>query len=226
MGDTIILSLGGSLIYPQEIDVEYLKQFRELILSFVNHGKKFGIICGGGYICREYIKKANEIVPLERVQNDTIGILTTRANAQLVREIFGDNAHSDVIIDYSKKIKTDKPLIIGAGWEPGCSTDKDAVLLAHNLGAHTIINVTNVDYVYDKDPRKYPDAKPILNTTWKEFKKIVGGEWKAGMNLPFDPVAASLAEKKKFTVVIMNGKPLDNLEAYLAGKKFKGSVIE
>ncbi len=225
MADTIILSLGGSLIYPKEIDVEYLKKFRQLILSYVHTGTKFGIICGGGNTCREYIKKANEILPLQTIQNDMIGILTTRANAQLVREIFGEMAHSDVIIDYSNKIKTDKSIIIGAGWQPGCSTDKDAVLLADALGATTIINLTNVDYVYTKDPRKFADAKPLMKATWKEFKAIVGGEWKAGMNLPFDPIAAALAEKKKFKVIIMNGKPLGTLQNYLAGKEFTGSVI-
>jgi len=225
MSDTIVLSLGGSLIYPQEIDVEYLKKFRQLILEYVTKGMKFGIVCGGGHIARELIKKANEIIPLNAIQNDIVGIAGTKANAQIVREIFGDVAYKDVITDYSKKIKTDKPLIIGAGWQPGCSTDKDAVLLADKLGAKTIINMTNVDYVYTKDPRKFADAKPILKTTWKEFKAIVGGEWKAGMNLPFDPIASQVAEKKKFKVVIMNGKPLDNLENYLAGKEFKGSVI-
>jgi uridylate kinase len=226
MADTIILSLGGSLIYPQEIDVEYLKQFRELILSCVQKGMTFGIVCGGGSIARMLIKKGNEITSLTSLQNDILGIAGTKVNAQIVREMFGDIAYPSVITNYSKKISSSQPIVVGAGWQPGCSTDKDAVLLADSLGANTIVNLTNVDYVYTKDPRKYPDAKPIVKTTWKEFKAIVGGEWKAGMNLPFDPIAAQLAEKKKFTVVIMNGKPLDNLEAYLAGKKFKGSVIE
>ena len=62
--------------------------------------------------------------------------------------------------------------------------------------------------------------------TWSEFKGIVGGEWKAGMNLPFDPVAAELAEKLGMKVVIINGKDVDNLKAFLAGEKFKGTVIQ
>lgn len=225
MSNTIVLSLGGSLIYPQEIDVDYLKKFRQLILALVDKGMTFGIVCGGGHIARELIHKANEVIPLNTIQNDILGIAGTKVNAQLVREIFGDFAYKKVISDYNTKIKVDKPLIIGAGWEPGCSTDKDAVLLAAKLGAKTIINLTNIDYVYTKDPRKFADAKPIPNTTWKEFKAIVGGEWKAGMNLPFDPVAAALAEKNAMTVIIMNGKPLNNLENYLSGKKFKGTVI-
>ncbi len=225
MSNTIVLSLGGSLIYPKEIDVDYLKKFRQLILALVDKGMNFGIVCGGGHIARELINKANEVIPLNTLQNDILGIAGTKANAQIVREIFGDFAYKEVIIDYNTKIKTDKPLIIGAGWEPGCSTDKDAVLLAVKLGAKTIINLTNIDYVYTKDPRKFADAKPIMKTTWKEFKAIVGGEWKAGMNLPFDPLAAALAEKNAMTVIIINGKPLNNLENYLSGKKFKGTVI-
>ena len=225
MTEMIILSLGGSLIYPKEIDVAYLKKFRELILSYISQGKKFGIITGGGWICREYIKKANEVTPLKNPQNDIIGILTTRANAQLVREIFGDVAYKEVVIDYSKKIETDKPIILGAGWVPGSSTDKDAVLLGKMFHAKTIINLTNVNYVYDKDPRKFADAKPIKKTTWKEFKQIVGGEWKAGMNLPFDPIAAALAEKEKMKVIILNGTHLENLQHCLAGKEFVGTVI-
>ena len=173
MHDTVVLSLGGSLIYPKEIDVAYLKKFRELILSYVKHGKRFGIVTGGGAICREYIAKANAVVALQPSQNDLIGISTTRMNAQLVCEIFGNNAHPDVIIDYSKKINTDKPIVLGAGWKPGSSSDKDAVLLAIMYSAKIVINLTNVDYVYDKDPRKFSDAKPIKKISWLDFKKIM-----------------------------------------------------
>lgn len=223
--DFIVLSLGGSMIYPKEIAVDYLQQFRELILSYVKAGKRFGIVCGGGWTCREYIKKANAIVPLQPIQNDIIGIATTRANAQLVREIFADVAYQDVIIDYSKPITTDKAIIVGAGWKPGCSTDKDAVLLASLFEAKTVVNLTNVDYVYDKDPRVHDDAKPITHISWKEFRQLVGGEWKAGMNLPFDPVAASLAEKNIIDVVILNGTSLKNFQDFLAGKRFVGTHI-
>ncbi len=226
MTEMLILSLGGSLIYPKEIDVAYLKKFRLLILAAVKKGKSFGIVTGGGYSARYYIQKANEVVPLKPIQNDIIGIAATRANGQLVRELFGDEAYEEVIIDYSKKIPTDKKLVIGAGWLPGCSTDKDAVLTAKMFDAKTVINLTNVDYVYDKDPRKFSDAKAIKKATWKEFKKIIGGEWKAGMNLPFDPVAAALAEKEKMKVIILNGANLANLEKCIEGKEFVGTVLQ
>jgi len=226
MQETIVLSLGGSLIYPKNIDVAYLKKFRALILSAVAKGKRFGIVCGGGFIAREYIKKANEIISLHPEQNDNMGISLTLANAQLVRELFGDIAYHDVLFSYDTSLKTDKPIIVGGGWKPGCSTDTDAVLLALQLCSKTLINLTNVDYVYTKDPKKSSDAVPIKRTTWKEFKKIVGGEWKAGMNLPFDPLAATLAEKNGLRVIVLNGKKLDNLEKCLEQKEFVGTLIQ
>lgn len=222
---TTVISLGGSLICPKEVDSEYLKKFRQLIVDAIEQGKKFGIVTGGGLIARQYIQKANEVVHLQPTQNDWIGIGLTLANARLVREIFGDMAYQEVVSEYKERIETSKPIIVGGGWKPGCSTDHDTVLLAKLLGAKTIINLTNVEYVYDKDPRKFKDAKPLKRLTWHELKQIVGGEWKAGMNLPFDPVAASLAEKEKMHVIIMNGADLQNLERCLAGMEFKGTVI-
>lgn len=225
MNDMLVVSLGGSLICPKEIDVQYLKEFRTLILAAVKKGKRFGIVAGGGFIAREYIKKANEVITLQPIQNDIIGIAGTRTNGQLLRELFGTLAYEEVIIDYSKKINTTQSIVIGAGWLPGCSTDKDAVLIAKLFDAKTVINMTNVDWVYDKDPREFSDAKPIKKATWKEFKAIIGSEWKAGMNLPFDPVAAALAEKEKMKVIVLNGKNLKNLENYLSGKEFVGTVL-
>ena len=42
--ETIIISLGGSLIVPDNIDIDFLKDFKKLILSQVEKGKKFVII--------------------------------------------------------------------------------------------------------------------------------------------------------------------------------------
>jgi uridylate kinase len=226
MKGAMVFSLGGSLIYPKEIDVDYLKKFRKLILDGVSAGKRFGIVCGGGSICRYYMEKGKEIRTLENEEVDRIGIGVTRANAWFVRELFGSIAHEEVIIDYSKDLQTDKSIVIGAGWKPGCSTDKDAVLLAEKYNADTVVNLTNVDYVYDKDPRKFDDAKPFEKMTWSDFKGIVGGKWKAGMNLPFDPVAAQLAEELSMKVVIINGNEIANLKKFLSGEAFKGTVIQ
>jgi uridylate kinase len=100
------------------------------------------------------------------------------------------------------------------------------VLLAKNFGVKKIVNLTNIDYVYDKDPRKFKDAKKIEKISWKDFRKIVGDKWDPGLNVPFDPVASKDAEKLKLEVAIINGKSLDNFERYLNNEKFIGTVIK
>ena len=60
---------------------------------------------------------------------------------------------------------------------------------------------------------------------WKNFSKLINQKWKAGMNTPFDPIAAKEAQKSKMKVYII-GRDLKNLENLLEGKKFNGTTIE
>jgi uridylate kinase len=116
--------------------------------------------------------------------------------------------------------------LVAAGWRPGFSTDYDAVLLAKYFKIKKVINLSNIDFVYDKDPKKFPGAKKITGISWADFRKMVGNKWDPGMNVPFDPVASQTAQEIGLEVAIMNGRSLKNLENYIEGKKFKGTVIK
>ena len=116
-------------------------------------------------------------------------------------------------------------ILIAAGWKPGRSTDDCAVRLAKAYGASTIINLSNIDYVYTKDPRKFKDAKKIEAISWKDYRKLIGGKRTPGMNSPFDPVAARFAAKHHQRVIVAGGTDLKNLHSILSGKKFKGTVL-
>lgn len=223
---TFVLSVGGSLINPGEVDAEFLKKFRELVLKKVKQGNKFFIICGGGKINNKYNEAAQKIYNISDAELDWVGIMATRFNAQFMRILFGGLAYKDVIIDPTKKIRSKQPIVIGAGYKPGWSSDYDAVMIAKVHGAKTVINLSNIDHAYTDDPRTNPSATPIKNINWKEFRKIVGDVWKPRMNKPFDPIASRLAEKSKVKVIIMNGRNLDNFEKCLEGKEFVGTVIE
>jgi uridylate kinase len=220
---TVVLSLGGSLIVPDGIDTGFLVRFKE----FVNSHKdiRFVIVTGGGKTCRDYQNARKEIGETGNEGLDWIGIMSTRLNAELVRTVFGDDAYEKVVTNPTEKVQTDKRVVIGAGYLPGCSSDMDAVLLAAQFGADEVVNLSDVEYVYDKDPGQHDDAKPLPKLTWKEFFDIVGTKWVAGRNVPFDPKAAKEAEKSGISVVIMNGSDLDNLQAYLEGREFRGTVI-
>ncbi|MCM2339048.1 MAG: UMP kinase [Burkholderiales bacterium] len=223
--EIIIISLGGSLIIPDDIDVDFLKDFKELILSQIERGNKFVIVTGGGKICRKYQTVAKEISSPSSEDLDWIGIASLRLNAQLLRVIFRDHTHPKIIKNPLETIIFDKPVVVGSANEPGHSTDWDAVMIAKNVGAKKVINLSNTDYVYDSDPRTNENAKRIEKISWNEYRKLIPEEWNPGLNTPFDPIASEVAEKEGIEVVIMNGKPILNLANYLDGKDFKGTII-
>lgn len=225
---TVVISLGGSMIVPNEIDWEFIKNFKKLIESEIKKGYKFIIITGGGMTARKYIEASSKIDKVTNEDKDWIGIHATRMNAHFIRTIFRKKSHPRINTnphDLEDFYNFKESILVAAGWRPGFSTDFDAVVLAKYFDVKKVINFSNIDYVCDKDPKKFPNAKKIERISWKNFRKIVGNKWDPGMNTPFDPIASRLAEEEKMEVAIMNGKDLKNLENYLEGKKFKGTLI-
>ena len=225
MQDIVVISLGGSLIVPGDIDVEFLKDFKDLIVSEVEKGNRFAIVTGGGKIARRYIDAVKNIINPSLENLDWIGIAATRLNAEFLRTSFGDLALDEIIMDPDNVADTGKPIMIGAGWKPGNSSDLAAVRIAKNIKAKKLINLSNVDYVYDKDPNKFKDARKIEQVSWTDFRKILPGKWDPGLSTPFDPIAAKEAEELGLEVIIMNGKNISNLENYFNGEDFLGTKI-
>lgn len=227
--NTFVLSLGGSLVVPNGgIDTKFLSAFNTFIRNQISEKKRrFFISVGGGRTTRDY-QEAARIVRGQKITNldlDWIGLHATRLNAQLLRTIFVDIADPRVIKHYEIILKIEKPVAVAAGWKPGWSTDYCAITLCADYGMKHVINLTNIDQVYDKDPKKFPGAKPLVDLTWKEFFPIVGDKWIPGLNMPFDPIASRLAQKHGVTVKLLNGNNLDNLARALDGKPFHGTTI-
>ncbi len=225
MKKNIIISVGGSLIVPSagKVDHLFLKKLFKLI-NENNHKYRFILVAGGGKIARNYISTANKITSISDEQADWLGISATRLNANLLKIILANKAYKDIIQKPSDDVQTNKILVAG-GYKPGRSSDDMAISLAIKHNAEIVINMTNIDYVYDKDPSKYKDAKKLTELSWDNFLDIIGRKWVPGKNAPFDPVASKLAQKNNIKVVILNGNKISNLNNYLQDKKFKGSVI-
>jgi len=222
-----VISLGGSLIVPKDgIDWKFLKKFRQLILERVKRGEKFYLISGGGTTSRNYTNAASQVIKITRDDLDWLGIHSTRLNAHLLRTIFREMAHPEIITNPTLTMSAKENIVIAGGWRPGWSTDYVATILAEKYNIKTVINLSNIDYVYDNDPRNYKDAKKIAKINWHGFRKIVGNKWDPGLNAPFDPVASQKAQRLGLKVIIMYGKNIINLKNYFDEKKFIGTVIE
>ncbi len=227
--ETVVMSVGGSLIVPDAIDTLFLSELRNLIERQITvHKRRFIIIAGGGRTARRYQDAAAAVSELDPEDLDWMGIHATRLNGHLLRTIFRDVAHPvmvtnpDEILDVPK----DTSLIIAAGYRPGASTDLRAVQIAANVGATKVMNLSNIDYVYTEDPRKNPAAQKIESIRWADFMRLIPTEWNPGLSSPFDPVAARAAEAHDIEVAIINGEKITEIENYLEGKAFVGTLIQ
>lgn len=228
MNNIQILDLGGSIIAPDHIDTDYIKEFKTFLINWLeaDSTRKAILIIGGGGAARKYQTAYRELDdnPTHEDQ-DWIGIMATRLNGQLLKGVFRDYCFDDVIINPEKDGSFKGRVMIAAGWKPGFSTDYDSVVLAKRFGAETVLSLSNIAKIYTDDPKTNPDAKPVDSITWDEYKKLCGDEWTPGKNIPFDPVATKLAAELGLTVKAAAGKDLKNLKKIFNNEEFFGTTI-
>lgn len=246
----LVLSVGGSLIVPTTSgpDVEFLSRFARLITAERKRWRKILLVCGGGRTARTYIDGARRILgelhelPPEDDELDLdgwvedqhwLGIHATRVNAHLLRTVFRKHAYRRVLTSPERvpaeAVQSRARIVICAGWKPGWSTDYVATRMAKVFRAKTVVNLTNVDHVYDRDPRE-SGAQPLLEVSWEEyFRRFPARAFNPGDNTPFDPVAASFAARNHTRIIVLKGSNVQNLSRFLAGgpyqDRFKGTVI-
>lgn len=231
--ETFVLSVGGSVFAPNgeknSIDIDYLDKFETFIRKQVALDRRFFIVTGGGYTARQYRDAAKVAAGQDLTDEDLdwIGVHATRLNAHMFRTIFRDLAYPWILKHYDvvDKKANKYPVVVCGGWKPGWSTDYCTTIVASDYRINKVVNLSNIDGVYDSDPKVNKKAKMLKNIDWKEMTGIVGTEWKPGMNAPFDPIASKLAQKRKMKVVVCNGHDLDNLENILDGKEYIGTTI-
>jgi len=224
----IVISLGGSLIIPNKIDVEFLNNFKKVLLK--NKRKyKFVIVCGGGSTARTYIKGLEQQKTKKKQYfQGLLGISTTRLNARFMTYFFGEDAHQGIPHD----MKTIKNLlrihnIVFCGalrYAKKETSDSTSTKLAHYFKS-PFINLTNVKGLHDKNPKKFRSAKFIPEISHKDFLKIAKKqEFKPGQHFVLDQNAAKIIKKHKIPTYIL-GPDLKNLNNLLNKRHFVGTII-
>ncbi len=115
--------------------------------------------------------------------------------------------------------------VVMGGTEPGHTTDGVSLLLAEKLGEKKVINITSVGGIYDKDPRKYKDAKMLTKMNYDNAKRLlIERKMDAGLNLPIDLLSLKIAERSRIKIYIV-GRDFETLKKVLKNESHKGSVI-
>ncbi len=220
------MSLGGSIIIPDEINYKFIDKFKDLIKR-LSRDMKIVIVTGGGSTARRYI---NPLIKNGISQKTAclIGIGITRLNARFMLNFFGEPAAKH-LPSSMKEIKNmlEKDRIIFTGglrFVQDNTSDGTAAQIASYLKTD-LINITNVKGLYTKDPNKHKDAKFIQAIGFEEFNKITGKiRYSAGQHFILDQNASKIIRDNKIKTSII-GPDLKNIENCLTGKKFIGTII-
>ena len=169
-GKVITISLGGSIINPGSIDRDFLIQFKDLIIDHVKQtNDKFVIICGGGKVARDYINGGPVDIPPG--QKDLLGISATWVNAQLIAAWFYGYTPTKPIQEFYDFVnqldKTEYPILVAGGFLPSIKTYEDAAICADYFNSPYLLNVTNVEGVYDFVPNRNSIAKNFDHLSYK-----------------------------------------------------------
>ncbi len=226
MKKVIVFSLGGSLIVPESVDYKYLHKFKIFIKKLLKDYNVV-IVTGGGKTARKYIeglKKEN----VDDYFYSLVGIMATKLNARLVAGLFNIKEQiPNSLAEVKKQLNKNRITVCGAlGVQPNMTSDGDAAQIAEYLKAELFVNLTNVDGLFDKDPRKYKNSKLIKNISYKGFLNIVNKiKYEAGQHFVLDQSAAKIISRSKIKTLIINGKKLENMTKFLERKEFLGTTV-
>jgi uridylate kinase len=226
----ILLKLSGEALSgkkKQGLDFEVITSICTAIKRCVDAGVEVGIVVGGGNFWR-----GRASGNMDRTRADHIGMLATAMNALAVAdclESLGTEVRVQTAISIPQIAEPDlrqravrhflknRIVIFGCGTgNPFFSTDTAAVLRAAETGCDIVLKATMVDGVYDKDPKKHPDAKRFDTISFNEVLT---------KNLAvIDSSAASMCRENDIPLLVFSLADPDNIYRACMGENV-GTLI-
>lgn len=222
MQKSFVLKIGGSVIYDKALNInkEFLAKLKDWYIRSKESYEKTVMVVGGGSLSRDLQQKIAGSVGGEEYLH-SIGMSVTHTNANVLKGYIED---PDIYIPqrigdaYEVLIEEGKKNIISGGLKVGWSTDMDAALFADILGDSKVHKISNVDYIYDKDPNTYDDAQPIKDMTWKEYFELFDIQEESShapnSNIPIDVECSIFCNQKGMSFWLSGGKRIEQKETF------------
>ena len=221
----IIVRIGGSVV-ANPINTELMGKYADIIKQIKSEGHEVAVILGGGALARQFIGLAREL-GLDMNAQDEVAISCSRLFAQLFLKKLGDSGCSRVAItlDEAAQCLNEGKIVVMGGLKPGITTDTVATLVAERIKADLLVKGTDQNGVYNKDPRKYPDAVKLGHLTFEELSSVFEqDEHKAGIHQIIDPEAIKVLKRNKVKTIVVSGFDPENMLAAIRGENV-GTVI-
>ena len=182
----VVLKLSGEALSGKEggsgIDTTMLKETAVELAEVHATGVQLGLVVGGGNIFRG-LRGASE--GMDRAQSDYMGMLATVINSLALQDALERSGVPTRVMTAIEIKQLAEPyirrrairhmdrghaVIFAAGTgNPYFSTDTAAALRAMEVRADVVLKATKVDGIYDRDPRRHPDAKMLERVSYDRF---------------------------------------------------------
>ncbi len=224
----VLLKLSGEVFAggreDQSFDIEVCKAICKEVIDLTKLGVQVAIVVGGGNIWRY---RDNKALPIDRVDSDSMGMLATMMNVLFLRNVFqflkfnkvvglASNGSNSIIEPYTvrkarAKLAEGHVVILGGGTgNPFFTTDSASALRALELKCDVFLKATNVDFIYDKDPKKNKNAKSFKKLTYGEILKRELGV--------MDLAAVSLCMENNLPIELFNLQKKGNICKVVKGQ--------
>lgn len=211
-------------IHPQTIG-----QIADDIKEAAKSGVQIGLVIGGGNFIRGVAQASQG---MDRASSDYMGMLATVINSMAMQDALEKRdlatrvqsaiGMSQIAEPYIRRrairhLEKGRLVIFAAGTgNPYFTTDTAASLRAMEINADVIMKATNVDGIYDKDPKKHEGAKLFRELTYMDVLK-------KGLQV-MDSTAISLCMDNKLPIITFNLNKAGNIARVVRGEKI-GTVV-
>jgi uridylate kinase len=203
----LVIKLSGS-VFNFKTTSKSLKEYAQVLLGIQTKVQPV-VVSGGGIIARHYVNLARSLGSDES-SLDEMGIEISRLNAMLLSAALGDSVYPVIpssLEEISIACQSGK-IIVSGGLHPGQSTNATAALICEKIKAHRFLNATDVDGIYDSDPKKNEKAKMFKEITIKKCLDLLNTEsTQAGNYDLMDIVAMKLIERSKIPTWVIKSDP-------------------
>ena len=227
----IMLKLSGEALSGDKkfgLDFEKVLDICRSIKKCVDEGVEIGIVVGGGNFWR-----GRSSGQMDRTRADHMGMLATVINSLALAdglEQVGIDVRVQTAIEMRqiaepyirnraiRHLSKGRVVVFGCGTgNPFFSTDTAASLRAAEIEAEIMLKATNVDGVYDSDPKKNPDAKKYHDLS---FLNVLNDGLKV-----MDSTAASLCMDNEMPILVFSLDDPDNILRAVNGEDI-GTLVK
>lgn len=203
----LVIKLSGS-VFNFKTTSKSLKEYAQVLLDIQTKVQPV-VVSGGGIIARHYVNLARSLGSDES-SLDEMGIEISRLNAMLLSAALGDSVYPVIpsnLEEISIACQSGK-IIVSGGLHPGQSTNATAALICEKIKADRFLNATDVDGIYDSDPKKNKKAKMFKEITIKKCLDLLNNEsTQAGNYELMDIVAMKVIERSKIPTYVIKSDP-------------------